>query len=90
MYYEAMKINKAKRKQEEFSAVLSVLGEYAPTHQKYIQAKNRLLENAKSFYKEKEKIIEGFKNKIFPIYHDNEDSRFENSDEDDIYNIIMI
>ena len=90
MYYEAMKINKAKRKQEEFSAVLSVLGEYAPTDQKYIQAKNRLLENAKSFYKEKEKIIEGFKNKIFPIYHDDEDSRFENSDEDDIYNIIMI
>ena len=90
MYYEAMKINKAKRKQEEFSAVLSVLGEYATTDQKYIQAKNRLLENAKSFYKEKEKIIEGFKNKIFPIYHDDEDSRFENSDEDDIYNIIMI
>ena len=90
MYYEAMKINKAKRRQEEFSAVLSVLGEYAPTDQKYIQAKNRLLENAKSFSKEKEKIIEGFKNKIFPIYHDDEDSRFENSDEDDIYNIIMI
>ena len=85
-----MKINKAKRKQEEFSAVLSVLDEYASTDQKYIQAKNRLLENAKSFYKEKEKIIEGFKNKIFPIYHDDEDSRFENSDEDDIYNIIMI
>ena len=76
MYYEAMKINKSKRKQEEFSAVLSVLGEYAPTDQKYIQAKNRLLENAKSFYKEKEKIIEGFKNKIFPIYHDDEDSRW--------------
>ena len=29
-------------------------------------------------------IIEGFKNKIFRIHHDDEDSRFENNDENDI------
>ena len=30
------------------------------------------------------KIIKGFKNTIFLIYHDDEDSRFENNDENDI------
>ena len=29
-----------------------------------------------------EKIIEGFKNKIFLIYHDDEDSRFEDNEND--------
>ena len=30
------------------------------------------------------KIIKGFKNKIFPIHHDDEDSRFKDNDENDI------
>ena len=30
-----------------------------------------------------EKITDGFKNKIFPIYHDNKDSRFEGNDAND-------
>ena len=81
-----MKINKAERKQEEFSVVLNVLSGYSPRAQKYIEAKNKLLDNANNFYKGRQKIIEGFKNKIFPIYHDDEDSRFENSDGDDIRN----
>ena len=46
-------------------------------------AKNKLLDNAKNFYKG-EKIIEGFKNKIFSIYHDDEHSRLEDDDENDI------
>ena len=38
----------------------------------------------KMFLQWEKKIIEGFKNKRFPIYHDNEDSRFEDNDENDI------
>ena len=37
----------------------------------------------KNFYKGREKIIEGFKNGILPIYHD-DDRRFEDNDENDI------
>ena len=31
-----------------------------------------------------EKIIKGFKNKIFPIHHDDENSRFKDNDKNDI------
>ena len=84
MCYGIMKINKAEQKQDKFDIVLNALSKYSPRNQKYIEAKNKLLDNAKNFYKERKKIIEGFKNKIFPIYHDNEDNRFEENDENDI------
>ena len=53
---------------------------------KILRQKNKLLDNVKNFCKGRKNIIEGFKNKISPIYHDDEDSRFENIDEDDIRN----
>ena len=56
-------------KQDEFSAVVSVLEVYAPRDNKYVKAKNKLLNNAKKFYIGREKIIEGFKNKVFPLYY---------------------
>ena len=62
------------------------MNRYSPKNKKYINAKKELLGNAKNFYKGREKIIEGFKNKIFPIYHDDEYSRFEDNDENDIRN----
>ena len=65
--------------------MLNALSRYSPKDQKYTEAKNKLLDN-KNFYKGRKKIIEGFKNKIFPIYHDNE-GRFENNDEYDIRDI---
>ena len=37
---------------------------------KYIQAKNNLVNNVENFYKGREKIIEGFKNEAFPFYYD--------------------
>ena len=37
---------------------------------KYIQAKNNLVNNVENFYKGREKIIEGFKNGAFPFYCD--------------------
>ena len=41
---------------------------YAPRDNKYIEAKNKLLNNVENFYKGREKIIEVFKNGIFPLY----------------------
>ena len=49
---------------------------------KYIEAKNNLVNNANNFYKGRKKIIEGFKNKIFPIYYD-EHEKFRKEDEED-------
>ena len=49
-----------------------------------MEVKNELLDNVKNFYKGRKKISEGFKNKIFLIYHDDEDSRFEDNNENDI------
>ena len=54
-------------KQNEFNSILSVLSNYTPKIQKYIEAKNKLLDNAKHFYEGRKKIIEGFKNGIFPL-----------------------
>ena len=47
-----------------------VLKEYNPKHDKYVTLKNNLLDNASKFYEGREKIIEGFKNGIFPLYYD--------------------
>ena len=79
-----MTIDEAEWKQGDFNAVLNVLSEYSPRDQKYMEVKNELLDNVKNFYKGRKNIVEGFKNKIFLIYHDDEDSRFEDNDENDI------
>ena len=63
-----MTINEAERKQNEFDGVLGALREYSAKI--FIEAKNKLLNNAKKFYKEREKIIEGFKNGIFLLNYD--------------------
>ena len=39
---------------------------------KYFEAKNNILNNVENFQKGTEKIIEGFKNKIFPLYYNEE------------------
>ena len=76
MYYGTLK-----KKQD---VVLNALRKYSPKNQKHIKAKNKLLDNAKDFHKGRKNIIEGFKNKIFPIWHDNEDSRFKDNDQKSI------
>ena len=60
-----MSKNKAERRQDEFDVVLNALSRYSPRNEKYIKAKNELLDNAKKFYKGREKNIEEFKNGIF-------------------------
>ena len=66
IYYRNMSINEAERRQGKFDAVLNVLSRYSPRDGKYIKAKIELLDNAKNFYKGREKISEErFKNGIF-------------------------
>ena len=65
IYFKKMTIDDAEMKQDEFNSMLGVLSNYAPKSQKYIEAKNKLLDNAKNFYEKRKKIIEGFKNEYF-------------------------
>ena len=70
LYYRKVTTDEAESKQEEFDIVLHVLKEYKPKNDKYVTLKNNLLDNASKFYKGREKIIEGFKNGVFPLYYD--------------------
>ena len=59
-------------KQDEFNSILDALNNYSPKTQKYIETKNSLLNNAKNFYKGREKVIEGFKEGVFLLKSDGE------------------
>ena len=69
LYYRTVTIDEAESKQEEFNIVLHALKEYNPKHDKYVTLKNNLIDNASKFYEGRNKIIEGFKNKVFPLYY---------------------
>ena len=49
---------------------MGALKRYAPRDDKYVEAKNKLLNIVKNFYKGREKIIKGFNNGVFPLYYD--------------------
>ena len=49
--------------------VMGALKAYAPRDNKYVEAKNKLVNNVENFYKGREKITEGFKNRVFPLYY---------------------
>ena len=70
LYCRTVTIDEAESKQEEFNIALQDLKEYNPKHDKYVTLKNNLIDNASKFYKGREKIIDGFKNKVFPLYYD--------------------
>ena len=72
LYYKKMTINDAEMKQNEFNSIVDALNNYLPKAQKYIEAKNSLLNNAKNFFKGREKIIKGFKEGIFLLKSDGE------------------
>ena len=69
LYYKKTTIDYVERKQDEITGVMGALKAYAPRDNKYVEAKNKLLNNAKNFYEGREKIIEGFKNRVFPLYY---------------------
>ena len=83
LYYRKMAIDEAEVKQDQFDAVLGVLSRYFPRDQKYIEAKNNFLNNATNFFRGREKIIEGFKNEIFPSNYDDlveEQARYDEAE----------
>ena len=69
LYYKQTTIDDVERKQDEITGVMGALKGYAPRDNKYVEAKNKLLNNVENFYKGREKIIEGFKNIVFPLYY---------------------
>ena len=63
-------IDDAEMKQDEFNAELIALSNYTPKVQIYIVKRKNLLYNAKNFSEGRKKIIEGFKNGILLLNHD--------------------
>ena len=49
---------------------MGALKAYASRDNKHVEAKNKLANNVENFYKGREKIIERFKNSVFPLYYD--------------------
>ena len=78
-----MTIDKTERKQNEFDGVLGALSVYFAKKKEYIETKNKLLNNAKTFYKWREKVIEGFKNGIFPLNFDEREEEQESRDKEE-------
>ena len=56
-----------KKKQDEITGVMCALKAQTPRDNKCVEAKNKLVNNVENFYKGREKIIEGFKNGVFPF-----------------------
>ena len=65
--YKKITIDETEREKNEFNAIIGVSENYTPRNNKYIEAKNKLLNDVKTFYDKREKIIEGFKDGIFPF-----------------------
>ena len=53
LHYRNMSIDEAERRQDKFDGMPRALSMYLAKKTKYIEAKNRLLNNAKTFYKER-------------------------------------
>ena len=83
LYYKKITIDYVERKQDEITGVMGALKRYAPRDNKYVEAKNKLVNNVKNFNKGREKITEGFKNGVFPVYYGNRDKFSEGEDDDD-------
>ena len=86
LYYRAITIDEAERKQDDFNTVLHLLKKYSPKHDKYMTLKDNLVDNVSKFYERREKIIEGFKNEVFPLYYDKEyeeQMEFEKEEEEE-------
>ena len=48
---------------------MGALKGYVTRNNRYVEAKNKLVNNVENFYKGREKIIKGFENKVFPLYY---------------------
>ena len=91
LYYRNITIDEAESKQDEFNAVLYVLKNYSPKHDKYVILKNNLVDNASKFYQGREKIIEGFKNGVFSFYYDKDNKeRMKFEEEEEKYKLMKM
>ena len=54
-----------KKKENEFDGVLGALSVYSAKKKEYTEAKNKLLDNAKNFYKGEKKLLKGLKMEYF-------------------------
>ena len=70
LYYKKNTIEEVEGKQYEFDTIINSLDNYTSRNNKYVEAKNKLSNNAINFYNGREKIIEEFKNEIFAVYYD--------------------
>ena len=52
-------IDKTEKLQDEFNAIIGVLENYTPRNNKYIEAKNKLLNNVKKIMRREKKILKG-------------------------------
>ena len=77
-----MTIREAEKKKDEFDGILGGLTTHFAKKKEYMKAKNKLLSNAKYFYKGREKIIEGFKNGIFPLNYNEEEGQTRYEEEE--------
>ena len=48
---------------------MGALKGYVTSNNTYVEAKNKLVNNVENFYKGREKIVKGFENEVFPLYH---------------------
>ena len=60
-----MIINDAEMRQNEFNSIVDALNNYIPRIQKYDEAKNSLLNNAKTFYEGRKKLLKALKKEYF-------------------------
>ena len=65
LYYKNMTIDEAEQKQNEFNGLLGALTVCSTKKKEYIEAKNKLLHNARNVYIGREKIIKGLKMEYF-------------------------
>ena len=75
LYYKKMTMNDAEVRQNKFNSKHDALDNYSPKNKKYIEAKNSLINNAKTFTRGEK----GFKEKIFLIKFDDETEQQQSS-----------
>ena len=68
LYYKNMSINEAERKKNEFDRALRALSTYPAKKKKYIEAKNKLLNNVKTFTREEKKLLKCLKMEYFRLF----------------------
>ena len=59
-------IDKTEKLQDEFNAIIGVLENYTPRNNKYVEARNKLLNNVKKkFTRREKKLLKGLKTDFF-------------------------